>query len=252
MTTNQRIALQAEWWPAACSAQGWRVNDRDLRIRVCAWAVSLANPDQLALLEAINSDRTPARFLESTNDLDSKEDIDAVKACLGMLADNLQRTREVGQPHYGAARRKRDVIRAHLKCLALFEPHPRRFLAHLVRDMFGARLGPDVTIRELTDDGKFPSNLQRLLMRVSQIVNDKRKANQLVPAYKHLQGTEPMSIHEMKLTAGVTCDCAVCEKIRAKSRKPVLPAILAPENWSDLEPELESAGAGGSDEPNPF
>ncbi|HEV2692408.1 MAG TPA: hypothetical protein VG347_05880 [Verrucomicrobiae bacterium] len=255
MTPRQRITLQADWWPAACRVQGWNVKDRDLRMRVCMWAVSLENPTQLTLLEAINSDRQPARWLESTNDLDAKGDVDRVKACLGMLADRLRETAEVGQPQFGSARRKRDIIRAHLKCLGLYEVRPRRFLAHLVADMFATHLGPDVTIQELTDDGgmgdfkgRKPSDLHRLLMRLAQIVNDKRKGNVLVSAYRHLQGCEPLTIHEMKLTAGVQCDCAECNKVRTG-------AILPPleENWSDFEPEIELAEAGpDGEEGDPF
>ena len=250
MTNNQRIALQADWWPAACRAQGWKTSDRALRLRVCAWAVSLENPTQLSLLDAINSDRTPVRELESTNDLDNKADVDRVKACLGMLADSVKLTGEVGQPQFGSARRKRDRIRSELKCLALFEAHPKRYLSALVQDMFAAKLGPDITIKELTDvggDGDFkgrkPSDLHRLLMRLAQIVNDKRNANVLAPAFAHLQGTAALTIHEMKWTAKVFCDCAVCEKLRAMGKAPIIPTMLVEENMADFDPELEPANA---------
>ena len=244
MTPRQRITLQADWWPAACRAQGWKTGDRNLRLRVCAWAVSLDNPTQLSLLEAINSDRQPDRRLETTNDLDNKADVDRVKACLGMLADKMKETGEVGRPQIGSARRKRDVIRSQLKCLALFEAHPKRYLAALVRDMFASKHGPDVTIKELTDDvppdarRQTPSPLDRLVMRLAQIVNDKRNQNVLAPAWTHLQGTEPLTIHEMKLTAGVYCDCSICSR-RAARHLPPVPLI---EVWSDFDPELEPAG----------
>jgi len=268
MTNNQRIALQADWWPAACRAQGWKTGDRALRLRVCAWAVSLLNPSQLELLAAINSDRTPERNLASTNDLDNKADVDRVKACLGMLADSLRLTGEIGKPQFGSARRKRDVIRSHLKCLALFEPYPRRVLAHLVQDMFSGKLGPDITIKELTDDspgkwpngGRRPSDLDRLVMRLAQIVNDKRNANVLVAAYAHLQGTAALTIHEMKITAGVFCDCAYCDGLRAAGKIPRFAELGAEEDWRDFDPELEPGteadcelGAGVTEEAvNPF
>ena len=266
MTPRQRITLQADWWPAACRSQGWKVGDRNLRLRVCAWAVSLENPTQLSLLEAINSDREPSRHLESTNDLNNKEDVDRVKNCLGMLADDLKQTGEVGHTHFGSARRKRDIVRSHLKCLALFEAHPKRYLAALVQDMFASKLGVDVTIKELTDvggagdfKGKKPSDLQRLVMRLAQVVNDKRNANVLAPAYAHLQGTAALTIHEMKWTAKVFCDCAVCEKLRAFGKAPLLPPLPVVENMADFDPELEPAnadcelGEGNSEEgTNPF
>ena len=251
MTKGQRIALQADWWPAACRVQGWKTSDRDLRLRVCAWAVSLENPTQLDLLEAIKSDRTPDRWLESCNDLDNKEDVDRVKACLGMLADQLKSAGEVGRPQFGSARRKRDVIRSSLKCLALFETHPKRFLASLVADMFNHGR-PGVTIRDLTDhpnirrDGtEGPSDLGRLVMRLAAVVNDKRNLNVLVLDYRRMQGTAPLTIHEMKLIAGVPCDCAICRKLT----RPIIPILPEPiaENWSDFDPELEPAAVADPD-----
>ena len=248
MTPRQRITLQADWWPAACRAQGWKTGDRNLRLRVCAWAVSLENPTQLELLAAINSECEPVRLLISTNDLDNGADVDRVKACLGMLADSLKSTGEVGRPQFGSARRKRDVIRSSLKCLALFESHPKRYLAALVQDMFASKLGPDVTIKELTDaggDGDFkgrkPSDLQRLLMRLAQIVNDKRNANVLAPAYTHLNSPTPLTIHEMKWEAGVECDCKDCRDLRAAGRGPIIPPLPGEENLTDFDPELEPA-----------
>lgn len=277
MTPRQRITLQADWWPAACRTQGWRVNDRDLRLRVCAWAVSLDNPTQAELLDAIAGDQPPRRNLKTTNDLNNRDDVDRVKACLGMLADNLKATREVGQPQFGSARRKRDLIRSHLKCLALFQQHPKRYLAKLIADMFdgGASYAPGqpaTTIKDLTDDEQIyldrktgkthegPSQLERLVMRLAQVVNDARNANQLVPAYAHLQGSEPLTLHEMKWTAGVYCDCKYCCGLRAQGKGPILPPLPKVENWGDFDPELEPATAAdcelgdgnGGDNSNPF
>jgi hypothetical protein len=93
MTTRQRIALQTDWWPAACRAQGWNASDRALRLRVCAWAVCLTQPTQLELLEAIRSGRAPARQLASTNELDSTDDVDAVRYGLALLADGVVQKR---------------------------------------------------------------------------------------------------------------------------------------------------------------
>ena len=273
MTKGQRIALQADWWPNACRAQGWKSSDRDLRMRVCMWAVSLENPSQKTLLDAIQSDRTPLRRLESTNDLNSREDVDNVKACLGMLADKMKETGEVGQPQFGSARRKRDVIRTHLKCLALYHSSPRKLLATLVGDMmerYRSPGGPPLTIRDLTDDVQIymdrktrqpkegPSQLDRLMMRFAQIVNDARNKNELLPAYAHLQSTQPLTGHEMKLTAKVPCDCAVCCKLAARGLLAQLPYIPPlQENWADFDPELESItneieGGGGETGDNPF
>jgi len=263
MTPKQRIALQADWWPAACRAQGWKTGDRDLRLRVCMWAVSLKNPSQLSLLEAIRSDAQPERWLESTNDLDNSGDVDRVKACLGMLADKMKETGEVGQPQIGRARRLRDVIRSHIKCLALFHPRPRAYVAEIINDKFNSwrKYGPKLGIRDLTDDeiitkaGKqIPSQLDQLVMRVAAVVNQKRNENVLVPAYRHLQGPLPLTIHGMKMAAGIWCNCSACGK---QKNAPFLPPIPAEENWTDFDPELEAVtdefgGAGGDEGGDPF
>ncbi len=274
MTTPQRIALQAYWWPAAARAQGWPVGDRTLRLRVCAWAVSLPNPTQHELLAAINSEATPDRPLESTNDLYNRGDVDRVKACLGMLADLMRETGEVGQPQIGRARRLRNVIRDQIKCLALYHPKPRAYVAAIIDDKFNSwrKYGPPVTIKDLTDDPiirtdkktgnvrELPSQLDQLLMRVAAVVNQKRNENVLLPAYAQLQDTEPLTIHEMKLTAGVFCDCAFCNRQRARGKMPLLPPLPVEEDWRDFDPELEPVadadpelGSGVSDEgKNPF
>jgi hypothetical protein len=270
MTNNQRIALQADWWPAACRAQGWKTSDRDLRLRVCMWAVSLENPTQISLLEAINSDRLPSRRLESTNDLDNGTDVDRVKACLGMLADKMKETGELGRPEIGRARRLRDVIRDHIKCLALYHPRPRAYVAEIIDDKFNSwrKYGPKLTIKDLTDDlivrkdkktgelKEIPSQLDQIVMRVAAVVNQKRNENVLMSAYKHL-GTEPLTIHKMKVTAGVHCECAICAKRRRRCRAPILPPLPVEENWADFAPEFKTVTdefGGGEGEPseNPF
>ena len=258
MTKDQRISLQAVRWPKACQAQGWQKDDRDLRLRVCMWAISLEKPSLLELLNAINSDRQPPRQLDSTNALNNKDDIDQVFACLGMLADNLKKTEEVSRPDIGAARRKRDVIRGHVKCLGLYREHPRRLLAKLVSDMFDSRDrfagGRELTIRDLDDQPQFytdrktqklregPSQLQRLLMRLAGMVNDARNENILVPKYHQWQGTIPLTGHEMKMLAGTPCDCATCTRMRAASKAPPIITPLE-ENWADFDPELDMVEA---------
>jgi hypothetical protein len=258
MTSNQRIALNAEWWPTACRAQGWKTSDRDRRLRVCAWAVSLKDPTQLDLLNAINSDREPARILESTNDLDSKEDIDRVKACLLMLADDVEKTKEVGKPLIGSARRKRDVLRDLIKCIGVYHPRPRAYVAEIINDKFNAwrKYGEPLTIRDLTDDPVFlkdgreiPSQLDQLLYTVSACLNGSGKRGRKMG----FRLVAKDSLHDMKMKAGVHCDCMIC--VRRGLRRPEPPQQ---EDWTDFEPELEMAidefgGTGGEEgSDNPF
>jgi len=241
MTKNQRIALQADWWPAACREQGWKSGDRKLRLLVCSWAVSLPNPTALDILQAVKSDEHPVRMLQSTNDLNDRDDVDRVKAVLGMLSGNLARTGEVGRPEFGRARRLRNVIRAQIKCLALFQERPRAYVAEIINDKFNrARRVEHVTIRDLTADlivstrgdkvHESPSQLDQLVMTLARIVNQRRKA-------------ADMTIHDMKLKAGVPCNCSLCQ------HPPV--ADVGEEDWSIFEPELETADV-NTEEENPF
>ena len=253
MTKPQRIALQADWWPRACRAQGWKASNRDLRLRVCMWILSLPNPTQLDLLAAINSDRQPPRWLESTSEITDQDEITHLKKCLGMLADHLGETREVGHLEIDHARRKRDVIRNHLKCLALYEAHPRRFLAALINDMFNQnRPVGTLTIKDLDDMPRIyinrktkapqegPSQLLRLVMRLAAIVNDRRNQNLFAPGWQHLEGPYPLTGHQMKIAAGADCDCSECRRAsQIPARVPTL------ENWADFDPESELAS-------NPF
>jgi len=246
MTPRQRITLQADWWPAACRAQGWKVSDRDLRLRVCAWAVNLQNPTQLELLEAINSDRTPPRQLESTNDLDNGADVDRVKACLGMLADKMKETGEVGRPEIGRARRLRDVIRDQIKCLGVYIPKPRAFVAEIINDKFN-RAGrlKTLTVRDLTDDPiilrdgrEIPSQLDQLVYTLGACLNGSGKLRGGKRARLGLRVEAGDTLHEMKMKAGVRCDCATGDH----RHHALIPPLPVEESWADFDPELEPAG----------
>lgn len=265
MTQKQRITLQADWWPAACRVQGWKVNDRELRIRVCAWAVSLSNPTQHELLEAINSDRQPSRRLMSTNDLDNGADVDRVKSCLGMLADKMKETGEVGRPEIGRARRLRDVIRDQIKCLGVYLPRPRAFVEEIINDKFnhGAR-GRHLTIRDLTDDPIFlrdgreiPSQLDQLVYTLGACLNGSGKLRGNKRMRLGFRVAAEHSLHEMKIKAGVRCDCTICEKISTVNGRSLVLLPALEENWSDFDPELETVtdefgGSAGDESGDPF
>ena len=77
-------------------------------------------------------------------------------------------------------------------------------------------------------------------MRGAAVLNQKRNENVLVSPFTALQGTRALTIHEMKLTAGVRCDCAICKRIwhAAGAPKPLVPPLE--ENWCDFDPELET------------
>ncbi|MES1180829.1 MAG: hypothetical protein ABUL66_03105 [Verrucomicrobiota bacterium] len=150
-----------------------------------------------------------------------------------------------------------NIVNFHVpfKCLALYHPRPRTYVAEIINDKFNSwrKYGPPVGIKDLTDDlivrkdkktgqlKEIPSQLDQLVMRVAAVVNQKRNENVLMPAYAYLQGTEPLTIHEIKLTAGVPCACAECSRRRSRGLIPALVPPVKMKSWSDFDPELETA-----------
>lgn len=190
MTTPQRITLMADWWPRAAKAQGWNPSDRVKRMEVLSAAVK--------------------RTLGSASELNSREDIDAVKAHLGMLADNVQMTIESDRPEIGRARRLRSAIGEQLKCLAVYHADTGAWLASVIQDKFkhGSRAEP-LGLSDLTAVPKYftdrrgvlresPSQLDQVMMTLAGAIQTKRKAS-------------GDSVHDMKIKAGVACVCKRCE-----------------------------------------
>ena len=113
MTSKQRLAILADWWPRACEVQGWRKEDRPQRLAIISEAVG--------------------RPVSSLNDLDNSADIDRVKAHLGGLAENIAAIAELSPAgaDQGARRRYLWLIRQHGRALG-GDPYIRQ----LARDRF--------------------------------------------------------------------------------------------------------------------
>lgn len=159
------------------------------------------------------------RPITSSKDLNKTDDFDKVKAFLGFASDDLDATTETDHPEIGRARRLRDQIADHVKCLALYRDDADAFLAEIIKDKFrhGERVHP-MTIEDLTDqptirrDGQpGSSQLDQVLMRLAGAIQPLRKA-------------AGDTLHEMKLRAGVPCDCARCR------RQPQTPLVTQVEN----------------------
>lgn len=206
MTKGQRITLMSDWWPAACRAQGWDKNDRDLRLRVLSEAVK--------------------RPIKSASDLDTREDIDAVKAYLGALTDNLDAAREVDDPTIGKARRLRSLILNQIvPCLSLYEPNPMGYVQTVITGLARWNTTDYPTRPPTLDDldakpiiserRQSPSQLDQAVMTLSARLNSKRK-----------QAGD--TIHDMRLRAGLECNCAQCARQRlAAAAQPSAPAVEA-------------------------
>lgn len=202
MTGPQRITLMADWWPKACRAQGWKSSDRALRLRVLSEAVK--------------------RPLASAGELNTREDIDAVKAHLGMLANNVDATIETDNPDIGRARRLRVKVKELGRCLAVYHPNAPGYLAEIIKDKFnhGSRVEPlhldDLSAEPKRFTDRKTGKLREIPSQLDQVV---MKMSGAVQKYRSESGD---SLHEMKIKAGVHCSCSICEP-----RRPMLSEIPA-------------------------
>ena len=154
MTSKQRIAILADWWPRACEVQGWRKDDRPKRLEVVSGAVG--------------------RQIESFNDLNNSDDIDKVKAHLGMLAEDLDATTELtpSGADYGYRRRLYWLIRKHARPLG-GDP----YILQLARTRFHMAPGMN-TIEDLATE-----QLHQLMMTLNARRSSKaRAAKSAIPA----------------------------------------------------------------------
>lgn len=270
MTDAQRITLQSKWWPAACRAQGWKPNDRELRLRVLSLALNftfadvaefknvLDNYDKIRHLPIPGSDR-PFIHLESANMMNSTSHVDAVKALLFMLDDDIAKADEHGKPHRGQGRRQQNVLEDKMLCLSQYPLDKpmgivgaRAFVQEILNDKFNhGRKYQHITIDDVDDRPRFVQNKrtgeieerasqkEQLLMTISARLNGK-------DGFRAKAGH---SVHDMLKGVGLPCNCAKCMRAAAitslapemKSALLGVPAI--PDPMLEQDPELEPAAA---------
>ena len=266
MTEAQRISLQSRWWPKACKAQGWKANDRDLRLRVLSLAIHFTFADVVEFRNALEQFETLVRLplpsggkfvpLQSATDLNSTSHIDAVKALLLMLDDNLDKTHEQGKPEIGLGRRHVNVIEEKILCLSQYPIEKpmglagaRAFCQEILNDKFNrGRKYQHLTLEDVDDRPRFienkktgkleeqPSQKQQLLMTINARLNGK-------DGYRAKAGH---SVHDMLVNVGLPCSCRQCTKAAlAGSLAPaaIIPPIAPVTEPVAVEqdPELEPA-----------
>ena len=214
----------------AAKVQGWNKSDRELRLKVFSLGVTFAKfatvlefRDALENYELIRA--TPPtgvrfRHLKSATELNHREDVDAVKMLLLMLADNLNAADEHGKPERGHGRRWRDVLADHMKCLALYPGESpmglggaQAFVQTIINDKFNhARKFQLMTLEDVDDRPRIvenertskleekPSQMEQLLWTVNARLNGKN-------GYRAKAGH---SMHDMYISAGLPCACKAC------------------------------------------
>lgn len=205
MTKNQRISLMAELWPNACRSQGWREEDRDLRLYVCSIAVA-RDIKNIQQFRNVLSGGVPIPVLKSTNDIADNKQFTKVKGLLLMLADDL---RGPSANHDNQARTKRWVVQQQIKCLALYVGNAEAYVAQIIRDKFkgGSAFVPltldDLSARPYESESRtVPSQLDQLIRTLAGRLHNKKTGFRVKAGH---------TIHEMCVKAGVKCHCAECE-----------------------------------------
>lgn len=207
-------------WPAAARNNGWQTGDRAKRIAV--------------LCDALG------RAIQSASEINDRDDFDAVKRHLLMLADNLAGARETIEPEMGRARRLRDAIRELTRCIAVYIPlsasaseadgerdgvrcpaAAEAYVTQIIRDKFnrGSRV-TIVTVDDLTaapiilrDGRQIPSQLDQLVYTLGACLNGSGKIRNGKKMRLGLRVAASDTLHEMKMKAGVPCGCAeICSR----------------------------------------
>lgn len=221
MTKPQRIWLMADGaskrpglWALACRAQGWNEHDRDLRLNV--------------LSEALR------RPISGSGEINEREDFDAVKAHLQMLANKLQGAMESLDPSIGLARRLRNKVIAQVRCINLYDDG-ERIAREIIRDKFhrgdiGVKEYEELPLPRILESltaslryvesdrtGRLeerPGQLQQLVMCLDRTLHANPKEDSKGRSkQKGLRVLAGDSLHDMNMKAGLPCYCVgVCNQ----------------------------------------
>lgn len=186
-------------WTAACRAQQWNKSDRTFRLEILSKALG--------------------RQIASATEIGALDDFDAVKRHLLMLADNVAGARETIEPEMGRARRLRDAIGDLIKCIRVYlDDQTDPFVAQIIKDKFnhGSRVTV-VTVDDLTaapiilrNGRQIPSQLDQLVYTLGACLNGSGKIRGGKRSRLGFRVAAGDTLHEMKIKAGVKCDCAQC------------------------------------------
>lgn len=201
ITKAQRWKI-LELWSAACRDRGWRASDRALRLATFS--------------------RILGREITTTDDIGRLDECTKLMAELkAMRGTDVNAGLEATNPGRNRARNWRWLIRyVTLPCLALYEPDPLAYLRTILEQKTRHRK-TDRPERPATMDDFDDAICKQIYMTLHARLNTKRAA-------------AGHTIHEMRLAAGVPCDCAKCRKA-----VPPIPPLEAPISHPDHDADHE-------------
>lgn len=191
--------VRAFWkmWPLACQQQGWTreaglsAADIDAKrkefLRRCGFA-------SLTLVDRVNG------FTKVKNELEI------------LIRPNIDAAREAEDQTINLARTLRWTIRNNLlPCLALYHPDSEGYLAEVIQDKFNRlRHYENLTLDDL-DARPIPSTARngQLYEGASQLEQVRSTLSARINTMRSEAGD---SVHDMKLRAGLKCDCKRCQE----------------------------------------
>jgi hypothetical protein len=205
ITPSQRTTIM-KLWAKVCKDHGWKPGDREFRLAKFSEIIGrpIASADEIERID------------ECTR---------LMKELAAMLGANVQAAREADNTRINRARVLRtQIVSEIIPCLELYIEDVRAYVTGIMADKNRwwkiDRPAREITVMDLDAEPIFrpdkttgqlkewPSQLEQLQYTLSARLSSRRKENVLVPAYRHLQGTEPLTLHEMKTAVGVKCKCA--------------------------------------------
>ncbi len=182
-------------WTSVCKDRGWKSSDRELRLRTIGGLIG--------------------RELTTLDDVERVAECTKVMAELeAMLGVSVEAGKEATDPSLNQARNLRHVIRYEvLPCLALYpgSEDPIGFMRAIMADK-NRWWKVDRPAVEMTLEDLDAAKLKQLLMTLNARLHVKRRA-------------ALHSIHDMKIAAGVKCDCATYCRARVQLVPPLAPPV---------------------------
>jgi bacterioferritin-associated ferredoxin len=229
INTAQRTSIM-KTWGKVCKDRGWKQSDRTLRLATFSKLIG--------------------REIASTDEIERIDECTKLmKELKAMLGVDTNAAREADNLYINRARVLRNVILTELiPCLEIYVEDVQGYITAIMEDKNRwwkiERPARGMSLMDLTaepvrkwDDKtksmrEFPSQLDQMVYTLSSCLNGSGRVYRGKKSRLGFRVAAGHSLHEMKIRAGVPCDCSEC--VRAKG------VITAPQALSDLADAMQA------------
>lgn len=236
ITIPQRISIM-KLWGRVCRDRGWKSGDKDFRL--AKFSEIIGRP--------IASANDIERVDECTKLMKELQAMLGVSVKAGIEADNL---------YINRARVLRNVILTELvPCLELYVEDVNAYITAIIEDKNRwwkiDRPGRGMTLMDLTAEPirkfdpktrtmkEFPSQLDQMVYTLSACLNGSGRVYRGKKSRLGFRVAAGHTLHQMKMLAGVPCDCADCVRASVVITAPAPLAELADAVQAKEEQEQE-------------